>query len=487
MTGASAEAGSGRDGVWAPGRRGLTTGLILTVTVVATEALAVSAVMPEVEAELGERWLYGWVFSGFFLGNLVGIVVAGRAADRVHPWRPFAAGLALFVAGLLAAGSARSMGVLVVARVAQGIGAGALPATAYVCIAHGYLPESRPRMFALLSTAWVVPGLFGPGLAAVVGDRWGWRWVFLGLLPVVVGAGTFAVRAVGSGIPDTAGAAPPGGVLDPATPPATPPETPPATAGPATLRAAVMLAMAAAVALAGLTTEVWVVGLPVAVLALVGATVPFRRLTPPGTLRARPGLPATVAARGLLTAAFFSADTFVSLALRGVRGTEAWVVGAALTGMTLTWAAGAWLQERTLARRGPRRLVRAGFSGLALAWAGAATGLALEVPVPVLLGSFWLAGLAMGPAYATISVTTLAQAAPGAEGRASSALQLTDVLGVALGAGLAGAVVAAGDSAGVDLRWSLVAVFGLAVALALGGVLVAGRLPLGLRRAPAVV
>ena len=77
------------DGVWAPARRRLTTGLVLTITLVAFEALAIATVMPVVSDDLGGLGLYGWVFSGFFLGNLLGIVLAGEAADRRGTRLPF--------------------------------------------------------------------------------------------------------------------------------------------------------------------------------------------------------------------------------------------------------------------------------------------------------------------------------------------------------------------------------------------------------------
>jgi MFS family permease len=97
--------------------------------------------------------------------------------------------------------------------------------------------------------------------------------------------------------------------------------------------------------------------------------------------------------------------------------------------------------------------------------------------VALLVVAFGLTGLAMGPAYAALSVTTLAVAEPGLEGRSTSALQLTDVLGVALGTGVAGAIVAAGDGLETDLRWSLTAVFGLAVGLAVLGSQIARGVP----------
>jgi MFS family permease len=124
------------DGLWSPGRRALTIGLILNVTIVASEALAVSTIIPIVARGLGGIDLYGWVFSGFFLGSLLGIVVAGMMIDRGSLARPFILGIGLFAIGLLIGGLAPSMAVLAAARVIQGFGAGAIPAVAYVSIAR---------------------------------------------------------------------------------------------------------------------------------------------------------------------------------------------------------------------------------------------------------------------------------------------------------------------------------------------------------------
>src|SRR5207253_7077857 len=78
----------------------------------------------------------------------------------------------------------------------QGIGGGTIPPVAYVAIGRS-LPEAlRPRMFAMLSTAWILPGVFGPAVAGFVAETFGWRWVFLGLLPLIVVSGTIALRGL---------------------------------------------------------------------------------------------------------------------------------------------------------------------------------------------------------------------------------------------------------------------------------------------------
>src|ERR1700759_5464201 len=119
-------------GLWGPQRGALTTGLVLTITFVASEALAVVTVMPVVARDLGGLRLYGWVFSAFMLGSVVGIVAAGREADRRGPAAPFVAGVVLLGSGLAVAGLAPSMDVLVAGRGLAGLRAGAGASVGYV-------------------------------------------------------------------------------------------------------------------------------------------------------------------------------------------------------------------------------------------------------------------------------------------------------------------------------------------------------------------
>ena len=454
-------------GLWTPGRRALTIGLVLTITLVASEALAVSNIMPIVDVDLagGNSELYGWVFSGFFLGNLVGIVIAGLLVDRGSLVRPFALGLALFSIGLLVGGIAPSMEVLVGARVVQGLGSGAIPAVAYVAIARA-LPEAlRPRMFATMSTAWVLPGVFGPALAGFVADAFDWRLVFLGLLPLIAVAALMtlsAVAAVGpaADVPVTEGSA------DRAV----------ANQARRRLPLALILAAGAGMLVAGLTNAQFVPGLPLIVAGGLLAAAAFRLLTPAGTLRAARGLPAAIMLRGMLTFAFFTADVYVPLALQGWRGTSATVAGLALTAATLSWTAGAWTQAHLIGRHGARRFIRTGFLVLALGVLGFAAILSPAVPLPVGVAAWALAGLGMGFAYAPLSLTVLREAPPESQGAATAGLQLSDVLGTALGAGVGGALIALGHRTGAEAWVGLAWAFGIGVVAALIGAAVAGRL-----------
>jgi MFS family permease len=459
-------------GLFEPARRTLTVGLVLTVTLVAFEALAVITILPTIKDDLGGLRLYGWVTSAFFLGTMVGIVAAGGEADRHGPARPYVLGILLFAGGLTIGGMAPSMLVLVLARALQGIGAGAIPATAYAAIGRSYPEALRPRLFAVLSTAWVAPGLLGPALSALVATHLGWRYVFLGLLPLVLLAAGLALPSLRRLGPPTAGAR---GEEEPAgsTAAAAAPGGEAVNRGSGLLDA-VRVSVGAGLFLAGLTNRSPLLALPLAAAGLLVGVRPLVRLLPRGTLRAREGLPVAILSRGLLTFAFFGADTYVPLTITSVKGHSTAVASIAVTAATLTWTTGAWVQARRAAAWGSRRLVRCGLAAVLVGIAAEAASLFPWVPVGVAIAGWGVAGFGIGLAYSPISVTVLGLAPAGRQGRASAQLQLSDTLGTALGAGLGGVLVAAGVAAGWP-QWA-----GLAGAFAMAGAV--GLLAIGLAR-----
>nr|WP_066068830.1 MFS transporter [Frankia sp. EI5c] len=440
---------------WDPRLRSLTIGLVSTVTLIAFEAMAVITILPEVAEDLSGLSLYGWTTSGFFLGLLVGVVLAGSETDRTGPVRPYTAGLLLFGAGLAAAAVAPTMGILVAGRVLQGLGGGAVPAVLYATIGRAYPEPQRPRMFAVTSTAWVLPGLVGPAAAALVAEHAGWRWVFGGLTPLVAVAGVITVRALRGLGPTTAG------VVE--------------ATGPR-LVAALRVSVGAGLVLGGLTSRS-PVGLVPIVAGAVLAYRPLRSLLPAGTLRARRGLPAAVAARGLLTFAFFGADTFVPLAITAARDQPTIVASVAVTAATVTWTTGSWTQARLAGRVPGRDLIRLGLLLVAAGTAGFALVLVEHVVLVIPIACWAVAGLGIGLAYSPIVTLVLAETPPERHGTASTSVTLSDNLGTAFGTGLGGVAVAASEAAGGAATAGLAVVFTLAAAVAALGALVAGRAP----------
>jgi predicted MFS family arabinose efflux permease len=158
--------------------------------------------------------------------------------------------------------------------------------------------------------------------------------------------------------------------------------------------------------------------------------------------------------RGFLTFAFFAIDAYVALLLIEVRGWSATAAGIAITGATVSWSFGSWVQSRTVGRVGAEAYIRIGF-GVAAGMAGLGLVLLPEVPAWVAIPTFSLTGLGMGLAYSQFAIIVLRDAPRDSQGAVTAAVSLSDTLGTALGTGITGAIVAASvrAAAGPGRAW----------------------------------
>ncbi|MGC5018802.1 MFS transporter [Micromonospora sp. DT47] len=434
-----------------PRLRAMTVGSVALVSLLAFEALAVGTAMPTVARALDGLALYALAFGGPFAAGVLAMVLSGIWCDARGPRAPMWGGVALFVAGLLLAGSAGAMGVLVVGRAVQGFGSGLLSVALYVVVGHAYPEELRRKVFAAFAAAWVVPSLVGPAVAGLIVEHVGWRWVFLAVPVVAVPA----VLLVESGLRTL--------------------EAPAASRAPAGAVARVGWAAGAGVSAAllhhgGQQRGPLAVLLVVAALAGLGWCAP--RLLPPGFLRAGRGLPTVVVLRGLAAAAFAGAEVVIPLMLSRERGFSPTAAGLVLTVGALAWSVGSWLQGRLPTPRSSATLPRIGLVCITAGTATVALAVAPAVPVAVGVVGWALAGTGMGMLYPSLSVLTLELSAPGEQGRNSSSLQLGDSLFAATVLALTGAVLAAGAAPGPA---SYAGTLAVAVGCALLGALLAGR------------
>jgi MFS family permease len=174
---------------------------------------------------------------------------------------------------------------------------------------------------------------------------------------------------------------------------------------------------------------------------------------------------------------FFLPDAYLPLLLQEWRGTPVTLTGFAFTATTLAWTAGAWLQARHIHRLGPAWFVVAGFGTVLAAIVLTIPVLASAVPPELAVATWGLAGLGMGLGYSALSVLVLREAPPAQVGSASAALQLSDVLGTALGTGIGGAMVAAGERVGPEgLGGALGAAFVLGAVITATGLTATRRL-----------
>ena len=434
--------------LWAPDRRAATTGLLLLVTLAAFEQMGVSTALPTLVHDLHGESLYSWPFTMFLATSVVGNVVGGRLCDRRGPALVLMTGPLLFALGLVVAGSAHEMTQLLVGRALQGVGGGAQVVALYVMIAMVFPERDRPVAFGALSAAWVVPSLVGPTIAGLITQYLNWRWIFLGLAPLVL-IGWALVVLVLRRLP----------AFEPSE-------------NGRRRRGLTLAAVAAAVGLAVLS---WagdhpdLVGLAVVLVGLAVVIPSLRVLLPKGTLTVRAGLPSVILARSLLSGAFFGSQIFLPLVLQQVHGFPPALAGLPLTFSALGWSSASWWQGRHPDLFRPL-LMRRGFLFITL-------GLALVTFVAPVWGPPWLAapawvfaGIGMGLAVSSASVLVLKLSPEADRGFNSAALQLSDLFGQSLIVGLGGVLVAL---LGPTLGWSpLNAVL---AALAVFGALVVSR------------
>jgi MFS family permease len=438
--------------------------------------------MPVAATDLGGVREYSLAFSLFLTTSLLGTVLAGGWADARGPRLPLVTGLALFGCGLVVSGLSGSFNLLILGRGIAGFGAGLQIVSLYVVVADAYPTERHAKIFGLLSAAWVVPSIVGPALAGWVASSVSWRLVFLGVPPLAVLAWLVLLQGlatVGNGRLGRSGSSGSSGSSgEPSDDPvadALAHDDRDARSGRA--RAAYGLGVAGGALLVQWGSQDiknWF-GLPLTVAGVVVVALALPPLLPHGALRLSFGLPSVVITRGLLTASFFAAETFIPLLLVTSRGFSPAQAGLVLTGASIGWSTGSWLLGREWLHWAKRRVLVTGACIMAIGMVTlVGVGLAWFTEYAV-LGIWLFAGLGMGMAYSSTAVLALLLAPQGAEGRASSALQLCDGLGGVLGIGIAGAIFAVFHRPGHDDGRVLAAIWaGLAV-VALGAMVTGSR------------
>ncbi|MEC3973820.1 MFS transporter [Amycolatopsis sp. H20-H5] len=453
MVGIADRAGPGSRGIlWAPQRRVTTVALLLVVTLVAFESMGVATAMPTMVAELDGLSLYSWPFTTFLIASVVATVLSGRVGDLRGPAPALVAGPVLFAAGLVVAGTANGMAALLLGRALQGFGAGLLLVSVSLLIALTFTDRERPVIYAANAAAWVLPAVIGPSVAGVLTVSVGWRWVFLGLVPLLALGFVLlviVVRRLPAHVPGVRGQ-----------------------------QAGVIAAVLAALGVAVVT---WAAqhpspsALAYGLAGLLALAYALRKLLPAGTLTSRPGLPTVVASRALISGAYAGMEAYLPLTMSAVHGYGPALAGLPLTITAVGWSAASVLQGRFL-DWSRQACLRTGFALVA-------GGLALFALVSQPWFPGWVAvaacavgGAGMGIAMPAISVLLLRYSPESERGFSTSAMQLGDWVGSAITIGLGGVLLTALASA-KEPSPAVAVLIVLMIALALLGVRLTSRWP----------
>ena len=438
--------------MWGAQHRALSIGIVSLVTLFAFEGIATATAMPAVARDLNALGGYTWAFNAYIAASLFAMVAGGLWADASGPRDPLVASVITFAAGATVAGLAPGLPMLVAGRAIEGLGGGALLVALYVLIARAYSVDMRPRVFSVVSAAWVIPSLVGPFIAGWLADNVTWRAVFL-LVPVFVIPPAILlfprIRGLHEGVPH------------------------------ASARARLLAGLAATAGLFAVQDGVLRLTPAGGVEAVLGLTVliaALRLLLPRGSLVLARGLPTSVMMRGFLSGAFFSAEVFLPLALVEVRGLSITQAGLVLAASATMWSVGSYVQARVPGDRDRGPTVRLGATIVALSVLTLPLCLMPAVPAWVAAISWAVGSLGMGMAIPSVAVQVMRLSPESDQGINSAAIQIVDSVMVVLAVSLLGLSHALAVQSGGATSTTYVVLWIGSAAIGFLGAVVAGRM-----------
>lgn len=405
-------------------RRFATVAVLLALVVAALEGTVVTTAMPTITAELGDRGLYGWVFSAFLVANAVSVLVCGKLADGLGRKPTFALGTGLFLSGSLLSASARSVPMLIAFRALQGLGAGGIQPVAMTVTTDLYTLRERARIQGVLTAVWGAANVAGPLVGGAIVAGASWRWVFLAPAPfallaivVLAAAYTDAPRSGGWG---------------------------------AGLGGAALGGVTVSLALLGLEPRFGHRGLAAALAAAGAAVLAVTQQRSDAPILPRRVLLDPVVRAGLIGGAFaggllYLSSAFVPLWMIERAGAGVQFAGVPLICLLGGWAVGSTFGVHIFIARGMRWSAGGGYllaSAAAVAMllasrAGATAGV---------LAALAVLGLGLGPAASTSLVAPQNHVEPGLRGSVTSACYASRMLGGSVTIALAGALAPEGGA-----------------------------------------
>ncbi|WP_232697387.1 MFS transporter [Brevibacillus daliensis] len=418
------EISESKTGIFDVRYRALTIGIILAVTTVAFEGLAITTIAPNLAQQLGGIHLYGWIFSAFLLSQILGTMVIGQQIGKIGVYRSFTLSIIIFVVGILLAATSWNMPMLIGGRAFQGFGAGASITCVYYSITLSYPDGLRTKILAAFSSAYILPAMIGPYFAGLLAEYVSWRLVFWLVLPliglaVLLTLPTFRKLQVGN-ISVTKKSHKEGYAL--------------------------LLTIGTGMLLTGLGFVSDWKGIALSLTGVAIMIRPLLKLLPEGTFLVKKGLPATIVSRGLYVACYVATESYVVLALTEVKGLSADLAGLIVATGALSWSTAAWLQSKLDERdqgRGRKKRVSVGVGLMIVGVSLVIMAIGFEGGgIAIALISQLLTGFGIGMANPTTGAIALQHARKGEEGEISAYLQFVDAFFPGLSIGIGGALIA---------------------------------------------
>jgi MFS family permease len=150
----------------------------------AIEVTIVATAMPQIVRDLGGFSLYSWVFSAFLLTQTATTVIFGKLSDVYGRKVVIVSGTLIFLAGSIASGFAWSMESMILFRLIQGVGAGAMQPIAVTIAGDLYTTRERLKIQGALSGVWAAAAIVGPFAGGLIVEYFSWSWIFWVNVPI---------------------------------------------------------------------------------------------------------------------------------------------------------------------------------------------------------------------------------------------------------------------------------------------------------------
>jgi len=171
--------------------------LVLGFFMILVDSTIVSVATPSILSDLHtDVGNVVWVTSAYLLAYAVPLLITGRLGDRIGPKRVYLAGLTIFTLASVWCGLTNSIGMLIVARIFQGLGASLMTPQTMAVITRIFPPNQRGKAMSLWGATAGVATLVGPILGGVLVDGLGWQWIFFINAPIGVIGFVLAWRLV---------------------------------------------------------------------------------------------------------------------------------------------------------------------------------------------------------------------------------------------------------------------------------------------------
>ncbi|MDT0157882.1 MFS transporter [Microbacterium sp. ARD32] len=158
--------------------------LMLATGLIAIDATILATAVPTIVRDLGGYTQFPWLFSVYLLAQAVSVPIYAKFSDLIGRKPVILLGIALFLLGSVLCGFAGTMLWLIVFRIVQGLGAGAVGPMAMTIIGDIYTVRERAKVQGYTASVWAIASVVGPALGGVFAQLDAWRWIFFVNVPL---------------------------------------------------------------------------------------------------------------------------------------------------------------------------------------------------------------------------------------------------------------------------------------------------------------